>query len=121
MVSGEFTVFLLRLPLQNKEYKSLNEQLSTAASAHCTEIEKLKKELERHQRKKGDTNQLVSLQEEIDSLRLALEKAHGERKIVEDTYAKEKQVLQKVNTLRGVASLLYHSDCGHNRAKPWFI
>ncbi|XP_034257652.1 unconventional myosin-Vb isoform X5 [Pantherophis guttatus] len=80
---------------QNKEYKSLNEQLSTAASAHCTEIEKLKKELERHQRKKGDTNQLVSLQEEIDSLRLALEKAHGERKIVEDTYAKEKQVLQK--------------------------
>uniref|UniRef100_A0A670ZR92 Myosin VB n=1 Tax=Pseudonaja textilis TaxID=8673 RepID=A0A670ZR92_PSETE len=80
---------------QNKEYKSLSEQLSTAASAHCTEIEKLKKELERHQQKKGDRNQLVSLQEEIDSLRLALEKAHGERKIVEDTYAKEKQVLQK--------------------------
>uniref|UniRef100_A0A670ZPX2 Myosin VB n=1 Tax=Pseudonaja textilis TaxID=8673 RepID=A0A670ZPX2_PSETE len=78
---------------QNKEYKSLSEQLSTAASAHCTEIEKLKKELERHQQKKGDRNQLVSLQEEIDSLRLALEKAHGERKIVEDTYAKEKQVI----------------------------
>uniref|UniRef100_A0A670ZIY2 Myosin VB n=1 Tax=Pseudonaja textilis TaxID=8673 RepID=A0A670ZIY2_PSETE len=95
---------------QNKEYKSLSEQLSTAASAHCTEIEKLKKELERHQQKKGDRNQLVSLQEEIDSLRLALEKAHGERKIVEDTYAKEKQVLQKVTTLQGVASLLYHND-----------
>ncbi|XP_013918012.1 PREDICTED: unconventional myosin-Vb, partial [Thamnophis sirtalis] len=80
---------------QNKEHKSLSEQLSTAASAHYIEIEKLKKEFERHQQKKGDRNQLVSLQEEIDSLRLALEKAHGERKIVEDTYAKEKQVLQK--------------------------
>ncbi|KAG8131257.1 putative MYO5B variant protein, partial [Naja naja] len=79
---------------QNKEYKSLSEQLSTAASTHCTEIEKLKKELERHQQKKGDRNQLMSLQEEIDSLRLALEKAHGERKIIEDTYAKEKQVLK---------------------------
>ncbi|XP_063151902.1 unconventional myosin-Vb isoform X2 [Candoia aspera] len=80
---------------QSKEYRSLSEQFSTTTSVHCTEIEKLKKELERHQRKKGDSNQLVSLQEEIDSLRLALEKAHGERKIVEDTYAKEKQVLQK--------------------------
>ncbi|XP_039176419.1 unconventional myosin-Vb-like isoform X2 [Crotalus tigris] len=80
---------------KHKEYKSLSEQLSTAAVAHGTEIERLRKELERHQQKKGDRNQLVSLQEEIDSLRLALEKAHGERKIVEDTYAKEKQVLQK--------------------------
>ncbi|KAM6475025.1 unconventional myosin-Vb isoform 4-T4 [Liasis olivaceus] len=80
---------------QSKEYRSLTEQFSTATSAHCTEIDKLKKELERYQRKKGDSNQIASLQEEIDSLRLALEKAHGERKIVEDTYAKEKEVLQK--------------------------
>uniref|UniRef100_A0A670IVG1 Myosin VB n=1 Tax=Podarcis muralis TaxID=64176 RepID=A0A670IVG1_PODMU len=75
---------------QNKEYKLLTEQFSAAATSHSTEIEKLKKELQRYQRKKGDANQLASLQEEIDSLRLALEKAHGERKIVEDTYAKEK-------------------------------
>ncbi|KAJ6662958.1 hypothetical protein lerEdw1_010779 [Lerista edwardsae] len=80
---------------QNKEYKLLNEQLSSATSARSTEVEKLKKELEQYQRKKGDGNQISSLQEEIDSLRLALEKAHGERKIVEDTYAKEKDVLQK--------------------------
>ncbi|KAM3845124.1 unconventional myosin-Vb isoform 2-T2 [Vipera latastei] len=80
---------------KHKEYKSLSEQFSTAAVAHGTEIERLRKELERQQQKKGDRHQLVSLQEEIDSLRLALEKAHGERKIVEDTYAKEKQVLQK--------------------------
>ncbi|XP_070599668.1 unconventional myosin-Vb isoform X1 [Erythrolamprus reginae] len=80
-----------KLDEQSKE----NKQLSTAASTHHTEIEKLKKELEHHQKKKGDRNQLVSLQEETHSLRLALEKAHGERKIVEDTYAKEKQVLQK--------------------------
>ncbi|XP_053159330.1 unconventional myosin-Vb isoform X2 [Hemicordylus capensis] len=77
---------------QNKEYKLLNEQLSTAASAYSTEVEKLKKEVER---KKGDGNQMASLQEEIDTLRLALEKAHGERKIVEDTYTKEKDVLRK--------------------------
>ncbi|XP_061470342.1 unconventional myosin-Vb isoform X2 [Rhineura floridana] len=80
---------------QNKEYRFLNEQLSSATSVHSTEMEKLKKELEQYQRKKGDGNQLASLQEEIDSLRLALEKAHGERKIVEDTYMKEKDVLQK--------------------------
>uniref|UniRef100_A0A670IUE5 Myosin VB n=2 Tax=Podarcis muralis TaxID=64176 RepID=A0A670IUE5_PODMU len=80
---------------QNKEYKLLTEQFSAAATSHSTEIEKLKKELQRYQRKKGDANQLASLQEEIDSLRLALEKAHGERKIVEDTYAKEKDVLRK--------------------------
>ncbi|XP_053264454.1 unconventional myosin-Vb isoform X2 [Podarcis raffonei] len=80
---------------QNKEYKLLTEQFSAAATSHSTEIEKLKKELQRYQRKKGDANQLASLQEEIDSLRLALEKAHGERKIVEDTYTKEKDVLRK--------------------------
>ncbi|KAF7243967.1 Unconventional myosin-Vb, partial [Varanus komodoensis] len=80
---------------QNKEYRLLSEQLSVASSAHSTEVQKLKKELEQYQLKKGNNNQLTSLQEEMDSLRLALEKAHGERKIVEDTYTKEKDVLQK--------------------------
>ncbi|XP_060092161.1 unconventional myosin-Vb isoform X4 [Heteronotia binoei] len=80
---------------QNKEYKLLNEQLSTTASTYSSELEKLKKELERYRRKSGDGNQIAILQEEIDTLRLALEKAHGERKIVEDTYMKEKDVLQK--------------------------
>nr|XP_060617235.1 unconventional myosin-Vb isoform X4 [Anolis sagrei ordinatus] len=80
---------------QNKEYKFLNEQLSTATSTYSAEISKLKKELEHYQQKNKDGNQITSLQEEIDTLRLALEKAHGERKIVEDTYTKEKDVLQK--------------------------
>ncbi|XP_077202885.1 unconventional myosin-Vb isoform X2 [Paroedura picta] len=80
---------------QQKEYKLLNEQLSTNSSAYSSELEKLKKELERHRRKSGDGNQITSLQEEIDSLRLALEEAHGERKIVEDTYVKEKDILRK--------------------------
>ncbi|KAH0627820.1 hypothetical protein JD844_008278 [Phrynosoma platyrhinos] len=66
---------------QNKEYKLLSEQLSSTTSTYSTEMDKLKKELERYQQKKGDGNQITSLQEEIDSLRLALEKAHGERKI----------------------------------------
>lgn len=93
--------------LQNKEYKLLNEQLSTVTSTYSSEMEKVKKELERFQQKKGDSNQVASLQEEIDSLRLALERAHGERKIVEDTYAKEKDVLQKVMAHRGLSAYQY--------------
>ncbi|KAM6289520.1 unconventional myosin-Vb-like [Aegotheles albertisi] len=81
---------------QNKEYKLLNEQLSTLASAHSSEVEKLKKELVQYQQsQRGDGNQLVSLQEEMEHLRLELEKAHGERKVVEDSYVKEKDLLRK--------------------------
>uniref|UniRef100_A0A8B9VZ21 Myosin VB n=1 Tax=Anas zonorhyncha TaxID=75864 RepID=A0A8B9VZ21_9AVES len=82
---------------QNKEYKLLNEQLSTLTSAHSSEVEKLKKELEQYQQsQQGDGNQLVSLREEMEHLRLELEKAHGERKVVEDSYVKEKDLLRKV-------------------------
>ncbi|XP_054664937.1 unconventional myosin-Vb isoform X2 [Grus americana] len=81
---------------QNKEYKLLNEQLSTLTSAHSSEVEKLKKELVQYQQShQGDGNQLVSLQEEMEHLRLELEKAHGERKVVEDSYDKEKDLLRK--------------------------
>uniref|UniRef100_A0A8B9CT60 Myosin VB n=1 Tax=Anser brachyrhynchus TaxID=132585 RepID=A0A8B9CT60_9AVES len=81
---------------QNKEYKLLNEQLSTLTSAHSSEVEKLKKELEQYQQsQQGDGNQLVSLREEMEHLRLELEKAHGERKVVEDSYVKEKDLLRK--------------------------
>ena len=83
--------------LQNKEYKLLNEQLSALTSAHSSEVEKLKKELVQYQQShRGDGNQLVSLQEETERLRLELEKAHGERKVVEDSYVKEKDLLRKV-------------------------
>lgn len=85
---------------QNKEYKLLNEQLSTLTSAHSSEVEKLKKELEQYQQsQQGDGNQLVSLREEMEHLRLELEKAHGERKVVEDSYVKEKDLLRKVRVL----------------------
>ncbi|XP_051497587.1 unconventional myosin-Vb-like isoform X1 [Apus apus] len=81
---------------QNKEYKLLNEQLSTLTSAHSSEVEKLKKELLQYQQShQGDGNQLVSLQEEMEHLRLELERAHGERKVVEDSYTKEKDLLRK--------------------------
>ncbi|XP_061209556.1 unconventional myosin-Vb isoform X2 [Neopsephotus bourkii] len=81
---------------QNKEYKLLHEQLSTLTSAHSAEVEKLKKELLRYQQShQGDGNQLVSLQEEMEHLRQQLEKAHGERKVVEDSYIKEKDLLRK--------------------------
>uniref|UniRef100_A0A672UDJ2 Unconventional myosin-Vb n=1 Tax=Strigops habroptila TaxID=2489341 RepID=A0A672UDJ2_STRHB len=81
---------------QNKEYKLLNEQLSTLTSAHTSEVEKLKKELVQYQQShQGDGNQLVSLQEEMQHLRMELEKAHGERKVIEDSYVKEKDLLRK--------------------------
>lgn len=51
----------------------------------------------------GDGNQLVSLQEETEHLRLELEKAHGERKVVEDSYIKEKDLLRKVCVLANIS------------------
>uniref|UniRef100_A0A8C8BLA1 Myosin VB n=1 Tax=Otus sunia TaxID=257818 RepID=A0A8C8BLA1_9STRI len=86
---------------QNKEYKLLNEQLSALTSAHSSEVEKLKKELVQYQQShQGDGSQLVSFQEELEHLRLELEKAHGERKVVEDSYVKEKDLLRKVRLSR---------------------
>ncbi|XP_050185813.1 unconventional myosin-Vb [Myiozetetes cayanensis] len=74
---------------QNKEYKLL-------ASAHSSEMEKLKKELLQYQQsQQGDGKQLVSLQEEMRHLRLELERAHGERKVVEDSHEQEKDLLRK--------------------------
>uniref|UniRef100_A0A8C3S232 Unconventional myosin-Vb n=1 Tax=Chelydra serpentina TaxID=8475 RepID=A0A8C3S232_CHESE len=81
---------------QNKEYKHLNEQLSALTSTYSADVEKLKKELEQYRQNRGDSNQLVNLRKEIESLRLELENAHSERKIIEDTYDKEKDLLQKV-------------------------
>ncbi|XP_027763973.1 unconventional myosin-Vb, partial [Empidonax traillii] len=80
----------------NKECKLQNEQLSTLRSAHSSEMEKLKKELLQYQQsQQGDGNQLVSLQEEMEHLRLELERAHGERKVVEDSHEQEKDLLRK--------------------------
>ncbi|XP_061873873.1 unconventional myosin-Vb isoform X2 [Colius striatus] len=85
-----------KLNEQNKEYKLLNEQLSSLTSAHSSEVEKLKKELVQYQQsQQGDGNQLVMLQEEMEHLRLELEKVQGEKKSMEDSYVKEKDLLTK--------------------------
>ncbi|XP_027724691.1 unconventional myosin-Vb [Vombatus ursinus] len=81
---------------QNKEFRSLTEQLSTVTSVHNMEVEKLKKELMRYQESQGgDDSQRLSLQEEIESLRAELQKAHSERKILEDIHTQEKDELTK--------------------------
>uniref|UniRef100_A0A8C3NQ89 Uncharacterized protein n=1 Tax=Geospiza parvula TaxID=87175 RepID=A0A8C3NQ89_GEOPR len=82
---------------QNKENKLLNEQLSMLTSAHSSEVEKLKKELQQYQRtQQGDGKQLLSLQEETERLRMELERAHGEREVLEDSHGKERDLLRKV-------------------------
>ncbi|XP_078530919.1 unconventional myosin-Vb [Lissotriton helveticus] len=80
---------------QNKEYKSLNEQLSSVTTSYSQELEKLQKELKRQQQNQEGENQLASLQEETEQLRAELAKAQSERKILEDTYTTEKGLLQK--------------------------
>uniref|UniRef100_A0A8C9NV48 Myosin VB n=1 Tax=Serinus canaria TaxID=9135 RepID=A0A8C9NV48_SERCA len=82
---------------QNKENKLLNEQLSMLTSAHSSEVEKLKKELQQYQQtQQGDGKQLLSLQEETERLRMELERAHGEREVLEDSHGKERDLLRKV-------------------------
>ncbi|XP_036259538.1 unconventional myosin-Vb [Molothrus ater] len=81
---------------QNKENKLLNEQLSMLTSAHSSEVEKLKKELQQYQQtQQGDGKQLLSLQEETERLRMELERAHGEREVLEDSHGKERDLLRK--------------------------
>uniref|UniRef100_A0A8C3Y3T7 Myosin VB n=1 Tax=Catharus ustulatus TaxID=91951 RepID=A0A8C3Y3T7_CATUS len=86
---------------QNKENKLLNEQLSMLTSAHSSEVEKLKKELQEYQQsQRGEGNQLLSLQEEMERLRMELERAHGEREVMEDSHGKERDLLRKVRLSR---------------------
>ena len=59
------------------------------------EVEKLKKELARYQQSQGEDGSL-RLQEEVESLRAELQRAHSERKILEDAHTKEKDELRKV-------------------------
>ncbi|XP_074064785.1 unconventional myosin-Vb isoform X1 [Macrotis lagotis] len=81
---------------QNKEFRSLTEQLSTVTSAHNMEVEKLKKELIKYQQSQGgDDSHRLSLQEEIESLRAELQKAHSEKKILQDIHTQEKDELTK--------------------------
>lgn len=80
---------------QNKEFKMLSEQLSAITSTHATEVEKLKEELACYQQSQdGDSS--PQLQEEVESLRTELQRAHSERKVLEDAHTREKDELRKV-------------------------
>ncbi|XP_075389346.1 unconventional myosin-Vb [Tenrec ecaudatus] len=79
---------------QNKEFKSLSEQLSAVTSTHTAEVEKLQKELARYQQSQGGAPS-PGLQEEVVSLRTELQKVHLERKVLEDTHTREKDELRK--------------------------
>ncbi|XP_052011714.1 unconventional myosin-Vb [Apodemus sylvaticus] len=79
---------------QNKEFKTLTEQLSTVTSTHAMEVEKLKKELAHYQQnQEADTS--LQLQEEVQSLRTELLKAQSERRVLEDAHNKENGELRK--------------------------
>ncbi|ELK05618.1 Myosin-Vb [Pteropus alecto] len=79
---------------QNKEFKTLSEQLSAVTSTHTMEVEKLKKELAHYQQSQGSDSSL-RLQEEVESLRTELQRAHSERKILEDAHTRENDELRK--------------------------
>lgn len=69
--------------------------MSAVTSTHTVEVEKLKRELAHYQQNQGaDTSQ--QLQEEVQNLRTELQKAHSERRVLEDTHSREKDELRKV-------------------------
>lgn len=69
--------------------------MSAVTSTHTMEVEKLKKELAHYQQSHGSDSSL-RLQEEVESLRTELQRAHTERKILEDAHARENDELRKV-------------------------
>uniref|UniRef100_A0A8C4LBX5 Unconventional myosin-Vb n=1 Tax=Equus asinus asinus TaxID=83772 RepID=A0A8C4LBX5_EQUAS len=91
---------------QNKEFKTLSEQLSAVTSTYTMEVEKLKKELGHYQQSQGEDGSL-RLQEEVETLRTELERAHSERKILEDAHTRENDELrQRVADLEQENALL---------------
>ncbi|XP_058413067.1 unconventional myosin-Vb isoform X2 [Diceros bicornis minor] len=87
-------MFVRRIYHQNKEFKMLSEKLLTVRSTHEVEVETLKKELAHYQQSQGGDSSL-RLQEELESLRTELQRAHSERKILEDAHTREKDELRK--------------------------
>nr|XP_048275392.1 unconventional myosin-Vb isoform X1 [Myodes glareolus] len=79
---------------QNKEFKTLSEQLSVVTSTHAMEVEKLKRELAHYQQnQEADTS--LQLQEEVQNLRTELQRAQSERKVLEDAHSRENNELRK--------------------------
>lgn len=65
------------------------------------EVAKLRKELAHYQQSPGGDGGL-RLQEEVESLRTELQRAHSERKVLEDAHSRESDELRKVGA-RGPA------------------
>lgn len=78
----------------------LSEQLSAATSTHSMEVAKLKKELAHYQQSREEDSS-PRLQEELDNLQAELDRAQSERKVLEDTHARENSELRKVGAVGG--------------------
>lgn len=74
--------------------------MSAVTSTHAMEVEKLKKELAHYQQGQGGDSNL-RLQEEVESLRTELQRAHSEHKVLEDAHTREKDELRKVRGPEG--------------------
>lgn len=73
----------------------LSEQLSAATSTHSMEVARLKKELAHYQQSREEDSS-PRLQVELDNLQAELDRAQSERKVLEDTHARENSELRKV-------------------------
>ncbi|XP_026862383.2 unconventional myosin-Vb [Electrophorus electricus] len=92
---------------QSKDYKTQNEQLVVANTSLGTEVGKLQKELDVLRSHQGNNNQLTSLQEEIERLRVELDEAHTQAKRLKEEHSSEKLGLeQRVEELERENSLL---------------
>ncbi|XP_069043010.1 unconventional myosin-Vb isoform X1 [Lepisosteus oculatus] len=92
---------------QSKEHKAQTEQLAAANSTFATEVGKLQKELELFRSRQGDSNQLSSLQEEVERLRAELERAQAQHTQLEEEHSTEKaSLLQRVEDLEKENTLL---------------
>ncbi|XP_076851437.1 unconventional myosin-Va isoform X5 [Brachyhypopomus gauderio] len=77
-----------RIDEQNKENRVMSERLSSAETAHATEGERMRRELTRlrgaEEEAKSSANRVVSLQEELERLRVELQSTQKEKKAIED-------------------------------------
>uniref|UniRef100_A0A4W4E7D8 Myosin VB n=1 Tax=Electrophorus electricus TaxID=8005 RepID=A0A4W4E7D8_ELEEL len=73
---------------QSKDYKTQNEQLVVANTSLGTEVGKLQKELDVLRSHQGNNNQLTSLQEEIERLRVELDEAHTQAKRLKEEHTR---------------------------------
>lgn len=101
---------------QSKDYKQQNEQLSIANASLGSEVSKLQKQLLQIRSQQGDSNQLTSLQDELERLKAELEEAHAQRKRLEEVHNSEKLGLeQRVEELEKENSLLKREKEDMNR------